>query len=112
MANTRGADTTFYVTAEQLQIGLFVFVDLPWFQHPFTLNSFRISSEDQIRTLRTLGEARFRYDPERSDAVLETVTSEAVPVESLPVAAEGADESWREDDPLIVAQQERTRVLN
>ncbi len=112
MANTRGADTTFYVTAEQLQIGLFVFVDLPWFQHPFTLNSFRISSEDQIRTLRTLGEARFRYDPERSDAVLETVTSEAAPVESLPVAAEIADESLPEDDPLVVAQQERKRVLN
>ena len=58
---------THYVSVENLQIGLYVFIDLPWFQHPFTLNSFRIGSDDQIRTLRSLGEQRFRYDPERSD---------------------------------------------
>ena len=58
---------THYVSVEKLQIGLYIHIDLPWFQHPFTLNSFRISSEDQIRTLKSLGKQRFRYDPERSD---------------------------------------------
>jgi putative nucleotidyltransferase with HDIG domain len=57
-----------YISADQLRIGLYVHVDLPWFKHPFTLNSFRIDSEEQIRELRDLGETRFRYDPQRSDA--------------------------------------------
>ena len=63
-----------YVAVEKLQIGLYVFIDLPWFQHPFTLNSFRIGSEEQIRTLRSLGEPRFRYDPARSDVAPGVIT--------------------------------------
>ena len=56
------------VSDDQLRVGLYVVIDLPWFQHPFTLNSFRINSLEQVATLRTLGQRRFRYDPERSDA--------------------------------------------
>lgn len=64
-----GANTeNVYVSDDQLRVGLYVFIDLPWFQHPFTLNSFRINSLEQVATLRTLGQRRFRYDPERSDA--------------------------------------------
>lgn len=61
-----------YVTADQLRVGLYIFIDLPWFRHPFTLNSFKIGSDAQIRELRALGEPRFRYDPRRSDALPET----------------------------------------
>ncbi|WP_303784737.1 HD-GYP domain-containing protein [Azovibrio restrictus] len=61
-----------YVTADQLRVGLYIFIDLPWFHHPFTLNSFKIGSDAQIRELRALGEPRFRYDPRRSDALPET----------------------------------------
>lgn len=57
-----------FATPEQLRIGLYVFIDLPWFRHPFTLNSFKITSAQQIQQLKTLGEARFRFDPERSTA--------------------------------------------
>jgi putative nucleotidyltransferase with HDIG domain len=60
-----------YISATRLRIGIYVHVDLPWFQHPFTLNSFRIGNEDQIRELRELGKTCFRYDPERSDCVLD-----------------------------------------
>lgn len=59
-----------YASADQLRIGLYIYIDLPWFRHPFTLNSFKIRSEDQIRELRALKEPRFRYDPERSDVPL------------------------------------------
>ncbi len=60
-----------YIAAEQLQVGIHIFVDLPWFGHPFALNSFKISSEAQIRELRALGKARFRFDPDRSDTLSE-----------------------------------------
>ena len=57
----------FVVTPEQLCVGLFVHIDLPWFSHPFSFNSFKIRSADQVKTLRELGVLHFRYDPERSD---------------------------------------------
>ena len=65
-AKNNTPDQAFYLTADQLKIGVYVYIDLPWFQHPFTLNSFRIASEEQIHALTNLGVARFRYDPERS----------------------------------------------
>ena len=57
----------FVVTPDQLCVGLFVHLDLPWFSHPFSFNSFKIRSPDQLATLRKLGENHFRYDPDRSD---------------------------------------------
>lgn len=57
----------FVVTPDQLCVGLFIHLDLPWFSHPFSFNSFKIRSSDQLKTLRELGVTRFRYDPERSD---------------------------------------------
>ena len=57
----------FVVTPDQLCVGLFVHIDLPWFSHPFSFNSFKIRSVDQLKTLRELGVTQFRYEPERSD---------------------------------------------
>ncbi|OHC66482.1 MAG: metal-dependent phosphohydrolase [Rhodocyclales bacterium GWA2_65_19] len=56
------------VTLEQLRIGLYVHLDLKWFEHPFAFNNFRIKSEDQIETIRGLGLKTIRYDPSRSEA--------------------------------------------
>jgi len=56
-----------YVTMDQLRVGLYVYIDLKWFEHPFAFNSFKIKDEEQIRSLRSLGLARIRYDPARSD---------------------------------------------
>lgn len=97
-----------YVSADQLRVGLYVFIDLPWFKHPFTLNSFRIVSEAQIRDLRALGESRFRYDPERSDAGPDLPLSVAPPVEP---AAE-SEESLPDDNPVLAAKQARMRKLD
>ena len=100
---------THYVSVEKLQIGLYIHIDLPWFQHPFTLNSFRISSEDQIRTLKSLGKQRFRYDPERSDVAPDSPAEAPTPTESLETAHEAILE---EVAPELAAKQERIRILN
>lgn len=60
-------DAVSYINADQLAVGLFVFVDLPWFRHPFAFDRFKIKTDGQIAQLRELGVARFRYDPTRSD---------------------------------------------
>lgn len=54
------------IDVDQLQIGHFVYIDLGWMDHPFTLNSFRIQNAEQIEAIRALGLYRVRYSPARS----------------------------------------------
>jgi len=55
------------VTMDQLRIGLYVVLDLSWFEHPFAFSHFKIKSEEQIRTIRSLGLTTVRYNPALSD---------------------------------------------
>jgi putative nucleotidyltransferase with HDIG domain len=55
------------VTMDQLRVGLYVSLNLKWFEHPFPFSSFKIKTEDQIATIRSLGLKTVQYDPERSD---------------------------------------------
>jgi putative nucleotidyltransferase with HDIG domain len=67
MTASNGPSATDYVTAEQLCIGLFVILDLPWFKHSFALSSFKIRTDAQLSELKALRLPRYRYDPARSD---------------------------------------------
>lgn len=51
----------------RLRRGLFIQLDLGWMDHPFPRGSFKISTDDQIRTIRALGLTQVRYFPDRSD---------------------------------------------
>lgn len=55
------------ITMDQLRIGLYIFLDLSWFQHPFAFSHFKIKSEEQIQTIRGLGLKSVRYNPALSD---------------------------------------------
>jgi putative nucleotidyltransferase with HDIG domain len=55
------------IAVSQLRVGLYVELDLKWFDHPFTFSRFKIKSEDQIRTIRELGLKTVRYNPVLSD---------------------------------------------
>ncbi|MYN07009.1 DUF3391 domain-containing protein [Massilia sp. FT127W] len=52
---------------DQLRVGLYVELDLKWFEHPFAFSRFKIKSEEQIGVLRSLGLRQVRYKPELSD---------------------------------------------
>jgi putative nucleotidyltransferase with HDIG domain len=56
-----------FIDIADVHIGTYVYVDLGWIKHPFALNSFKISSRDQIDTLIKLGVKRIRWSPEKSD---------------------------------------------
>jgi len=56
-----------FIDIDDVRIGTYVYVDLGWIKHPFALNSFKISSHDQIDTLIKLGVKRVRWSPEKSD---------------------------------------------
>jgi len=55
------------IAVADLRIGMFVHLDLGWMDHPFPLSSFKISSQQQLDTLRSLGLQQVRYAPEKSD---------------------------------------------
>jgi len=56
-----------FIPTVALRVGMFIYLDLGWMQHPFALNSFKISSRKEIDTLRSLGIDRIRWSPEKSD---------------------------------------------
>lgn len=55
------------ITMDQLRIGMYIFLDLGWVDHPFAFSHFKIKSEEQIRTIRGLGLKTVRYSPTLSD---------------------------------------------
>ncbi|HET9645017.1 MAG TPA: DUF3391 domain-containing protein, partial [Burkholderiaceae bacterium] len=55
------------IDVRELQVGMFVHLDLGWMAHPFPLGSFRISSTEQIEKIRSLGLQRVRWSPEKSE---------------------------------------------
>ncbi len=54
------------IEVAQLQVGMFVHLDLGWWAHPFTLSSFQIACPDEIKTIQGLGLKRLRWSPEKS----------------------------------------------
>jgi len=55
-----------FIDLSQLRVGMFVYLDMGWMEHPFPVNSFSITSQEQISAIRSLGLERIRYSPEKS----------------------------------------------
>lgn len=62
------SNKNYYIDVDQLTIGIYVHLDLGWMDHPFKTSNFKISSVDQIATIKKMGLKRLRYDPKRSDS--------------------------------------------
>ena len=70
------------IHASALRIGMFVHLNVGWMSHPFPLSSFKLTSQEQIETIRSLGLARLTWSPERSDLEPAPVESPAVDIGS------------------------------
>jgi putative nucleotidyltransferase with HDIG domain len=75
---------------DQLCIGLFIHLDLPWMKHPFLTSSFKIRSEKQLNTLRRLKLAKLQFDPDKSD-------TQPLPLSEIPAIEEPPQESAQDD---------------
>lgn len=93
--------STTYITPEQLCVGLYVQLELSWWEHDFAFSNFKIKDEAQIRALRALKLKQLRYDPRRSDCP--PLPLDAAPQE--PVAEEP------QLDPESQARQVRAQKL-
>ncbi len=55
------------ISVHALRVGMFVRLDGGWMSHPFPLNNFKLTSVQQIATIRALGIQSVRWDPSQSD---------------------------------------------
>jgi putative nucleotidyltransferase with HDIG domain len=73
-----------FIDISQLQIGIYVHLDLGWMDHPFTLSNFKIKDEEQISIIKLTGLKQLRYDPKRSDCLpLPVTTNTPVTIEII-----------------------------
>jgi len=63
------SDDSQLIVIDQIRIGMFIKLDLSWFQHSFPMNSFKITSQQQIDDLVALKLKHVRYIPSKSDPV-------------------------------------------
>ncbi len=57
------------IAVDRLQPGIYISLDnIGWMEHPFLLNHFRITSEQQIGALRRMGLTEVSWDPAKSTA--------------------------------------------
>ena len=92
------------IAPEQLCVGMYIQLDLPWMDHPFTFSSFKIKSLDQIATLQALGLKGIRYNPGKSDAApLPAPAQSAAPAAPAPTAHDA--------DPLYQVKRARIERL-
>ena len=105
-----------FLTAAQLRPGVFVILDLPWFQHSFTLSSFKVKTDAQVQELRSLKLLRYRYDPERSDPAAvdttvnqrktQTAHAQVAEIEPVKIVTPAPD-----SDPAMEAKRQRVADL-
>lgn len=56
------------IDVQALRVGMYVRLDGGWLAHPFPLSNFKLSSAEQIATIRALGVKTVRWDRKLSDA--------------------------------------------
>lgn len=103
------------IDVAQLKVGMFIHLDLGWMSHPFPLSSFKLSSEEQIATVRSLKVKQVRWSPSKSDlqadaeplVVAPEATVQAEVVEAAPTAEELAAKAHRE---ALSAQREALQL--
>lgn len=101
------------ISVSQLQIGVYVYLDVGWMNHPFSFNNFKIRSDDQLRTIRGLGLESVRWDPARSD--VKPLPKDAIASDApTPATLAATSAKSTEQDAMaakMAVKQERIRRL-
>ena len=104
------------VSVDRLRIGMFIRLDLKWYEHPFVFNSFKIKDESQIQTLRELGLTRVAFIPEKSDLQPSPPPKDAPPPSPEPPPPRKTesprDKLWEIKKERIRQLRERKRKLS
>ncbi len=98
------ADDFVSIGIDQLQIGLFVSLELSWMEHQFLTNSFKIKNAKQLEDLRRLGLNSIRYNPAKSDC-------RPLPPPSLAEPAPPQPAPDPEQQAIVASKRERVARL-
>ncbi|MBP6777469.1 MAG: DUF3391 domain-containing protein [Piscinibacter sp.] len=74
-------DSSQFATVDELRLGMFVHLEGGWLAHPFPLSNFKLTSPQQIATIRSLRLKRVRWSPAKSDLEAATGSFEPPPAE-------------------------------
>jgi HD-GYP domain-containing protein (c-di-GMP phosphodiesterase class II) len=107
------AQSPHFASVQELRVGMFVHLDGGWLAHPFPLSNFKIASNDQVDTLRSLGLERIRWSPTKSDPlpVPQALARPAEPVLRLASVRPGAAGSAAAPSTSIESPKETARRL-
>jgi len=90
----------------QLRIGVFVWLDRSWKEHPFVYNKFRITTEEQLVQLQALGSDRVYWIPSKSK-VEPGPPFLGKPTPVTPIQTDNADDSFKKKND----ERQRQRAL-
>lgn len=71
------SDDSQLIAIEQVKIGMFIKLDLSWFEHSFSMNSFKITNQQQLSELQALNLKHIRYIPSKSDLLQVSASTNA-----------------------------------
>ncbi len=98
------------IQKEQLCLGLYIHLDIPWMKHPFLTGSFKIRTEKQLKTLRGMRLESVRYDPDKSDT--EPLPSTETSTVEEPIRESPEDHLWEEKRKRIEILKARRSKVN
>lgn len=99
------------IKVDQLQVGIYIHIDLGWMAHPFSFNSFKIRSIDQIETIRQLGLSELRWEPDRSDCKPLAPATGSAATEPLQNQDTAANPATKVSAAVFAAKQARIERL-
>jgi putative nucleotidyltransferase with HDIG domain len=104
----------YFIDVGQLQVGMYVHLDLGWMDHPFSVSNFKLKDEEQISKIKKIGLKKLRYDPKRSDCEpLRVSTVEPVATITTKIETETtARPTTKFEDITITQRAERLIQLN
>ena len=100
---------TEFIEISQLRIGMFIYLDMGWMEHPFPVSSFEISNQAQLLTLRSLGLEQIRYAPAKSSPALDAIAVPASPV--IPVMTELPKIAEARQRKLLLSEQQTSLLV-
>ncbi|CAN5764867.1 DUF3391 domain-containing protein [soil metagenome] len=100
---------TEFIEISQLRIGMFIYLDMGWMEHPFPVSSFEISNQAQLLTLRSLGLEQIRYAPTKSSPAPDAIAVPPSPV--IPVMTELPKIAEARQRRLILADQQTSLLV-
>lgn len=98
-----------FISPAELRIGLYIYLDMGWMDHPFPVSSFEIRTHEQIQKLQSLGIKKIRYSAERSHPDPQSVTVTATPPSTSPSLSPEALAHKQKRE--LLAQQQASLML-